>query len=136
MNAKCETVKNTVLCPSAPMHSGGVLLGIVLADGRVAFAPDRIVVDDEFVETAQHGRPAEKRFRFAGSCVNAACRQWSGSRCGIIDRVLDALPTEEHASELPVCSIRGQCRWFLQRGAAACEVCSLVITDSRPDSKP
>jgi len=129
-------VKDAVLCPSAPMHSGGVLLGIVLADGRVAFAPDRIVVDHDFVESAQQGRPAEKRFRFAGACVQSACRQWSGSRCGVIDRVLDAVPSEDYTSDLPVCSIRAQCRWFAQNGATACKVCSMVITDSRPDSEP
>jgi len=117
------------LCPSARMKEGSVLLGIVLGDGRVAFAPDRLVVNREFVTTAREGRSPEKRFRFADACVQSGCVQWTGTRCGVIDDVLAELPAEGLPAHLPQCSIRPQCRWYAQAGTEACRACPLVVTD-------
>jgi hypothetical protein len=118
-----------VLCPSYRCQDGAILLGIVLAGGRVAFAADRIVIDQDFVDIARQGRSPEKRFRFSGQCVQAACRQWAGGRCGVIDKVLVDLGSDRVPEELPRCSIRPQCRWYLQSGAPACGACPEVITD-------
>lgn len=123
-----------VLCPSARLKEGVILLGIVTADGKVAFASDRLVVNGDFVENARQGRPAEKRFRFGDACVKAACKQWSGERCGIVDQILAASPVGEWLTPLPQCSIRAQCRWYGQRGAEACRVCPLVVTDCLEES--
>jgi hypothetical protein len=127
-------------CPSAPCKEGALLLGIVLADGRVAFAQDRMVVDKAFVEhaTAAGSHPPETRFRFGSPCARGACHQWTGSRCGVIDAVLDEIQSQAIVpgndtldAELPGCAIRPTCRWFEQSGAAACHVCDLVVTDTR-----
>ena len=117
------------LCPSARCEEGAILVGVVLGDGRVAYAAEEVRVDAEFVATARQGREPESRFRFAGRCVQGACRQWTGSRCGVIDRVLDSGVVAEPAeATLPRCSIREHCRWFDQAGAEACAACPLVIT--------
>ena len=110
-----------------------MLLGIVMPNGRVAFSPDRVTVNREFVSSAQEGRSPEKRFRFADGCVRTACRQWTGTRCGVVDEVLNDIHAEElqAQADLPPCSIRSQCRWYEQVGAEACRVCTLVITDCR-----
>jgi hypothetical protein len=121
--------QEAVLCPSYRCQDGAILLGIVLAGGRVAFAADRIVIDQEFVDIARQGRPPEKRFRFGGKCVQAACRQWTSGRCGVIDKVLVDLGTDSVPEDLPRCSIRPQCRWYLQSGPQACGACPEVITD-------
>ena len=127
-------------CPSAPCKEGALLLGIVLADGRVAFAQDRMVVDKAFVEhaTAPGSHPPETRFRFGSPCAKGACHQWTGSRCGVIDAVLDEAHSQDIAAvdeggdtDLPACAIRATCRWFEQSGAAACHVCDLVVTETR-----
>jgi hypothetical protein len=107
----------------------------VLSDGRVAYAAERVLVDEEFVTAAQEGRPAESRFRFSSPCVRGACRQWTGDRCGVIDDVLAAVGGDAGSpvpgpGELPNCSIRPTCRWFAQAGAEACAVCLRVITDA------
>jgi len=122
-----------ILCPSARMKEGGTLLGIVMPNGRVAFSPDRIEVNREFVVNANEGRSPEKRFRFADACVRTACKQWAGSRCGVIDEVLNDMPADalRAGAQLPHCSIRSQCRWYEQAGAEACRACPLVITDCR-----
>jgi len=120
-----------------------VLLGIVLPSGRVAFASDRVVVTEEFDRIAREGRQPEKRFRFAGRCIQRGCRQWTGERCGFIDRVVedaDARGNEPAeglgVDELQPCSVRDGCRWFHQHGARACRVCPGVIMDMTPEFDP
>ncbi len=120
-----------ILCPSARCEEGAILLGIVMGDGRVAFASERIVVDEEFVRIAHEGRSPEMRFRFSAPCVKAACRQWTGERCGVIDAVLDHIAPGEPGDRLPACTIRPQCRWYEQSGPQACCVCPLIVTDPR-----
>jgi hypothetical protein len=125
------------LCPSSHCKEGAILLGIVLADGSVAFAKDRIVVDRDFVQNATRdgSHAPETRFRFSSPCAQGACHQWTGSRCGVIDSVLSEVQTAGYIpsaeAALPECSIRQQCRWFSQTGAAACAVCDLVVTETR-----
>lgn len=126
--------QDSVLCPSSSAQPGAILLGIIMPDGRVAYAADRIMVDEEFIGIARQGRTPEKRFRFSHRCVKNGCAQWSGTACGVIERLLDqwsVLPEED--LDLPDCSIRAQCRWYRQRGGMACRVCPEVITDSRID---
>ena len=125
-----------ILCPSWGCEAGASIIGIVLADGSVAFSKERIVIDAAFVETARQGRSPEKRFRFSSTCKRAACIQWVDDRCGIIDRVLVEQDRSSDADyfELPECSIRQQCRWHLQSGDIACRACPEVITDRRPEN--
>jgi hypothetical protein len=124
-----------VLCPSARCEVGAVLLGIVLPNGHVAFASRELRVDRDFVEAACEGRSPEKRFRFSSPCARAACKQWTGSRCSVIDEVRAAVDHRTAPAALPACSIRPRCRWFLQSGPEACAVCPLIVTDGRLDSE-
>ncbi len=121
-------------CPSSRCEPGATLLGVIEVDGTVGYITPRLTIDEDFVERARRGRKPESRFRFSGPCVEAGCRQWTGSRCGLIDRVLDAGLEHPHPEAerggLPQCSIRSSCRWFDQAGAEACRVCPLVITDT------
>jgi hypothetical protein len=123
-----------VLCPSARLKEGAILVGIVLADGRVAFSTERLMVNQEFVQNARQGRSPEKRFRFGDACVKGSCRQWTWDRCGVIDQILAANPTHELELELPECSIRSQCRWYSQSGPNACRICPLIVTDCLDES--
>jgi hypothetical protein len=123
-------------CPSAPCESGATLLGIVDADGSVGYLTPPLQIDDDFVRSAKRGRDPERRFRFAGTCVEGGCKQWTGTRCGVIDRVLaagvgqDAGDGSAGRAALPRCAIRSTCRWFAQAGADACGACPLVVTDT------
>jgi hypothetical protein len=49
----------------------------------------------------------------------------------VIDEVLQVVAPRGDLAELPECSIRAQCRWFAQSGAAACAACPEVVTDAR-----
>jgi hypothetical protein len=124
------------LCPSGRCAEGSVLLGIVNTDGTVAYLRPQMQVDAEFVNTAQRGRDPGKRFRFAEPCAEGGCGHWGDGRCTLIDRVLTGSNGPGHASDagLPTCSIRPSCRWFAQRGRAACAVCPLVVRNPDPQT--
>jgi hypothetical protein len=127
----------STLCPSARCRDGAILLGIVLPNGRVAFAEGRPVVDREFVDiaTSDGRRAPERRFRFSSPCAQGGCRQWTGTQCGVIAAAMaetDAHRADVTTGELPPCGIRDDCRWFLQAGADACAVCELIVTETRP----
>jgi len=130
--------ESAILCPSWRCEAGANLIGIVLADGTVAFSKDRIVIDDAFVKVARQGRSAEKRFRFSSTCKRAACVQWADDKCGIVDTIIgehDQRSADPNAPfVLPECSIRPLCRWHLQSGDAACRACPEVITDRGEES--
>lgn len=131
-----ETPAERRLCPSARCEPGAILLGIVGADGLVGYITPQVTVDDHFVGEAHKGRVPEKRFRFSQPCATTACTNWTGTRCGVIDAVMDEVSERNLPKPdgrfLPKCSIRSRCRWFAQIGTEACSVCPMVITDLRP----
>lgn len=121
------------LCPSTRAEPGAAVIGVLGADGRVQYLKDWLAIDQPFIDdVSKDGRP-EQRFRFAGRCVEGGCSQWTGSRCGVIDKVSQMIPPDgEHS--VPACAIRSACRWFRQSGPDACHVCPMVITDTREDA--
>src|SRR3954467_2789299 len=121
------------LCPSATCKDGALLLGIVQKDATIGFLPEKMPIDSKFTAIAHEGRAPEKRFRFADKCVQSGCKQWTGTRCGVIDSLLNLNQNVPSAQRLPNCSIRPECRWFSQNGAKACALCPLVITDLQED---
>ncbi len=118
-------------CPSARAAPGATLLGIKGADGRVKPMRTMMVVDQTFVDNASVPGPPEARMRFASKCETSGCKQWTGTRCGVIDNVLAHLKVVDVdvRDTLPPCAIRPTCRWFDQSGESACHACELVITD-------
>jgi hypothetical protein len=130
--------ESPILCPSWGCEAGSTLIGIVLENGSVAFAKERIVIDAAFVEIARQGRSPEKRFRFSSTCKRAACVQWADSKCGVIDRILserdNSTAGPDGSFALPECCIRPRCRWHLQSGDNACRACPEIITDQRQEN--
>ncbi|URZ99641.1 hypothetical protein NCG97_01505 [Streptomyces lydicamycinicus] len=107
--------------------------------GRLAYLPVPVSVDQKFADRLEaSGRP-ESRYRFTEPCAEGGCPQWTGSACDVIDHLLDEpdeaerarlrLATADEDRSLPTCGIRRDCRWFSQRGAAACAACPAVVAD-------
>jgi hypothetical protein len=134
-------------CPSALCEEDALLLGVVGPDGTVAYVQPPTRVSAEFVGRARALGHPERRFRFASRCVEAGCPQWTGRGCGVVDIAIGTAPTEPAppgpgaretngpgsvpgTEGLPACVIRRSCRWYAQRGAAACAVCPLVVADT------
>lgn len=122
------------MCPSARCEPGATLLGMVRDDGTVGHLPQRYVVDEDFVRTANADGLAETRFRFASPCAEGRCAQWTGTGCGIVARAAEEL-AQRHRPVLPKCSIRPSCRWFAEKADAACRVCHFVVTDDAEASR-
>lgn len=128
-----DKVMGPTLCPSAPAEPGAALIGIVDAQGRVANVTTPLVIDAAFIATARaSGGPPEERFRFSSPCQQERCGHWTGQECALIGRLHRAVAAAgraETGAPPPRCSIRASCRWWLQRGAEACAICPLIVTD-------
>ncbi|GEC04712.1 hypothetical protein SSP24_23670 [Streptomyces spinoverrucosus] len=99
--------------------------------GRLAYLPVPVVVDQSFADRLEAAGRPESRYRFTGACVEGGCPQWTGTDCAVIDHVLDESDVTDPADgTLPSCGIRRDCRWFVQRGAAACAVCPTLVADT------
>ena len=124
-------------CPSARCAPGAQVIGAVGSDGRVGHFKTPMQIDAETAESlTAAGRP-EARLRFASKCETSGCSQWTGSRCGVIDKVLhfmEAPDAPPKADSLPPCTIRQTCRWYSQTGEEACLSCAYVVTDTRTEA--
>jgi hypothetical protein len=114
-------------CPSSIGKEGAMLLGVINESGKAEILEHPLTVTKSFLELANAGRSPEKRFRFANRCVESGCTQWTGSRCGVIDNIIQQINAD--VDKIPNCSIRSTCRWFDQAGYKACKSCTYVVTD-------
>lgn len=117
-----------IMCPSAKGKQGSLLLG-VRQNGSISILPHALQMDEQFIKKANETAPAEQNFRFANKCVEGGCKQWTGSRCGVADKMIGFLDKVIASDQLIPCSIRNRCRWFLQNGNEACNICPYVITE-------
>jgi hypothetical protein len=122
---------NNTLCPSSRAETGAILLGIITPEEQVAMLSEQVEINQEFIDAVSQEKTPESQFRFANRCVKSGCQQWASGRCGVIDAVMKVNPNLQVENiNLPICSIRSQCRWYQQVGANACAVCPFIITDS------
>ena len=105
-------------------------MGVIGPDGSVGFLGEPMEIDAEFVKRATKIGTPENRFRFTNPCAESGCSNWTGSRCGVADRILRELEEAEPPDQLPACGIRPWCRWHKQSGAEACSACRFVITNT------
>lgn len=117
-----------LLCPSSRGGERSVLIGIVTASeqGPRVLPTERTPVTAEILKLAEPVSPTEV-FRFASPCQSGQCPHFRNQACQLAVRSVDLLPPV--VDELPKCSIRPQCRWFQQEGAAICKRCPQIVTD-------
>lgn len=118
-------------CPSGRCQEGSSLLGIVRKDGSIAMVNPPLPVTPEFLTAAAIQGNEHQRFRFTEPCIEAGCGQWTGTRCGVIDKALAVLP---RVTSIESCSLRPTCRWYAQSGMDACRVCPFVVADHEEPS--
>lgn len=133
MSEKAPEPAPGLTCPSAPCAPGATLLGMIGADGELAYLRTPMQIDQSFVATAHASGPPEARMRFASPCQEGKCAQWTGEGCGVVRKVLAAVEAQGGLPEtdLQPCVIRAGCRWFSERGATACNACKYVVTDQQ-----
>jgi hypothetical protein len=132
-----EKTEKVVLCPSAKAEPGAMLIGVLGEDGRVAHLATKLKIDENFIASASQHGPLEQRFRFSAPCQECKCVNWKNQTCRVVEQVFELTlkPQTPTANELPPCSIRKDCRWWLQSGKDACAVCSLVVRDDNSGMK-
>lgn len=119
-------------CPSGPAEAGSVLLGVVAERGELAYISPNVPVTPSLLRNLKiDTAPIENRFRFANACIEHKCVQWKGregvGHCGLIESATKQLERSSPPESLPSCGIRASCRWFAQKGTAACGVCPQII---------
>ena len=120
-------------CPSAqPDWEGAKVFGVVggTPDAPVtAYLATPEPVTPALLDLAGPVEPAEV-FRFAAPCACSGCGHYSSeeSKCRLAEKTVRWVPV--FSENLPVCSIRADCRWWKQEGRAACMRCPQVVTNN------
>jgi hypothetical protein len=121
----------TLMCPSSAAETAdSVIFGIVLGTPE---APHVLHLDQvkpipaELLELDAPVKPAEI-FRIAGTCSENDCQHYDGSKCRLVERIVDGLPIV--TEQIPACAIRSTCRWWYQSGKEACLRCQQIVRDN------
>jgi hypothetical protein len=119
------------LCPSAqPGMDNCRVLGVVQQNGaapRLAYLNELLPATDDVLAMSAPLKPTEI-YRLAATCAEHKCPHFDGADCRLATRIVQILPAVVEA--LPPCTIRKDCRWYSQEGAAACRRCPEVTTVS------
>lgn len=115
-----------ILCPSAPLTEGALLFGLIDRQGQVAYSQTAVPVTRKLLLHLPVAESAEQQFRFASACATSACCHWADG-CGLSARLAEfqVFAADLETELLPNCSIRAQCRWYLQDGPAMCSPCQI-----------
>ncbi|MBS1903785.1 MAG: nitrogen fixation protein [Bacteroidetes bacterium] len=118
-----------MLCPSVwPDMPGAQVFGVIDRSGeKPVLTPLQkpVPVTPEILELAAPADPALV-FRFTGTCAESKCQHFDGHDCTLATRVVQLLPPV--TDDLPICSIRPDCRWWAQEGRAACMRCPELVS--------
>jgi hypothetical protein len=119
---------SVVQCPSAqPAMPGAVIHGVVdAASGKIQHLSTPEPVTPELLAMTAPLLPTQV-LRISAPCQGGACGHFNGTDCTLVDRIVQIMPVTDSA--LPSCAIRANCRWFSQRGRAACMRCDQIVTD-------
>lgn len=121
------------LCPSAqPGMDNCRVLGVVDREidserpaPRIVYLNEILPATDEVLALSGPMKPTEV-LRLSATCAEHKCPHFNGTDCRLATRIVSILPAVVDA--LPPCTIRKECRWFFQEGAAACQRCPQVTT--------
>jgi hypothetical protein len=129
------------LCPSAqPGMENCRVLGLVDPEvhnevrndtrkpaPRIVYLNEILPATNDILALSAPLKPTEV-FRLAATCEERKCPHFDGVDCRLATRIVQMLPAV--IDNLPPCTIRKDCRWFSQEGAAACRRCPAVTTVS------
>jgi len=118
-----------LLCPSAqPDMPEAVVFGIVggsVLEPQVQYVEKPRRLTKELLTLPDEVQPTEV-FRMAASCAEERCQHFDSNGCSLARRLVQILPAKE--SRIPPCSIRQDCRWWVQEGTTACLRCPQIVT--------
>jgi hypothetical protein len=94
---------------------------------RIVYLNEILPATDDVLSLSAPLKPTEV-FRLAATCAEHKCPHFDGTYCRLATRIVEMLPAV--VDTLPPCTIRKDCRWFSQEGAAACQRCPEITTVS------
>ncbi len=106
---------------------GAVIHGVLDASGRVARLQTTVPVTPELLAATSPLLPTEV-LRFSAPCEGGSCVHFENEACSLGERLVTILPATTAA--LVPCNIRSSCRWYAERGRAACVRCDAIVTDA------
>jgi hypothetical protein len=92
---------------------------------RIVYLNELLPATPEVLAFAAPLKPTEV-FRLSATCAEHKCPHFDGADCRLATRIVKILPAV--VDTLPPCTIRKDCRWYSQEGAAACRRCPEVTT--------
>ncbi len=110
--------------------TGARVIGVVLGTAEepmVSYLEHSIPVEELDVDVEPE--LVTQIFRFAAECEGDACAHFKDDSCTLAERISSDVPSV--VEMLPRCTIRRECRWYSERGAAACRRCPQVVTLDR-----
>jgi hypothetical protein len=124
-------------CPSAqPDMDGAVLFGVIggtAEEPQVAYLAEPQPVTLDLLALAEPVAPTEV-FRFGAPCAEQSCQHFASGECQLGRKLAEDVPPV--GQRLPPCRLRPKCRWWQERGPAACMRCPMVVTTSYAPSDP
>lgn len=119
------------LCPSAqPGMENCLVLGVVDQEAptaKIVYLTEILPATNDVLALSAPLKPTEV-FRLSATCAEHNCPHFDGIDCRLATRIVTMLPAV--VDDLPPCTIRRDCRWFSQEGAAACKRCPEITTVS------
>ena len=106
------------------------VIGVVLGtpeEPMVSYLEQAIPIDELDVDVDPDA--FTQVFRIAAVCEESACVHFANDSCTLAERIANDVPGV--VEMLPRCAIRRECRWYAERGAAACRRCPQVLTLDR-----
>lgn len=120
-----------LLCPSArPESPEAAIFGVVdrsTATPEVRYLREPAPLSDDLLGLLQGASPGEV-WRIGAPCAGSGCLHFDGVECSLGERLVQL---GSRSAEVPRCALRAAgCRWFHERGPAACKVCCFVLSDA------
>lgn len=75
-------------------------------------------------------RSAVEGTRPAGRCQTSRCGHFRGScKLGVVVAISGRVASSRGLSVVEPCELRGTCRWFVENGADACQLCEHIVRE-------
>ena len=117
--------QDALSCPSASNSHGDRVFAVFDEDAsELRFLPNAVKVP-EIVKSLLDMDAFALKNRLAGKCVTSSCHYWHGA-CHLGFFVSEVKVELRDRAKTQRCSIRENCRWIKENGAAVCGSCVFV----------
>lgn len=103
------------------------IVGGTAEEPLVAYLEEPQPATLDLLALAEPVEPTEV-FRIGAPCAESGCQHYQAGQCQLGRKLAEDVPVA--VERLPACRLRPRCRWWQERGPAACMRCPHVVTTS------